>query len=115
MTLRPTLHIIILSLIFGFVLFGCGEKKPSAPDKDDIRFAGFYADYLLLSGVASDNEDIHLTSISSAELTKLLERHYLTKEVLNRKTQVYKDNPELWKAVLVQVREDIRKKTPSGK
>jgi len=115
MTWLPTLQRFIVALLFGFVLFGCGEKKPSIPDKDDIRFAGFYADYLVQSGVVNGNDEIELSSISSAELNKLLERHYLTLEVLSRKTQVYKDNPELWKAVLIQVREDIRKKSPSGK
>ncbi|MEI6638491.1 MAG: hypothetical protein FDX02_04055 [Chlorobium sp.] len=93
-------------------LAGCVEQKPLALDKDDLRIAAFYGDYLLLSGVPPDvgaGQDIAL--LDSTDISALLVRHELTQEALNRKIEVYKRNPYLWRSVLQQVRLVIRKKT----
>jgi hypothetical protein len=114
MTLSNTFRTSFFCLVFGLILFGCSEKKPFSLDKDDIRFAGFYSDYLLVSGVSSGNDNAVPNAVDSSELNQLLERNALTPETLKRKTQIYKENSELWKAVLVQVRENIRKKSAAA-
>ena len=91
-------------------LSGCVEQKPLALDQDDVRVAGFYGDYLLVSGVSPGNGQ-ELVLPDSIVLNELLVRHYLTRESLSRKTEVYKRNPLLWRAVLEQVRLNIRKKS----
>jgi hypothetical protein len=99
-----------------FVLSGCSETKLPSLDKDDIHFAGFYSDYLLQSGVvAGDKEDVVLAALDTNDINELLVRHALTPERLNRKTEEYKKNPELWRLVLVQIRANIVKKTGTGK
>ncbi|MEI8185782.1 MAG: hypothetical protein WCG19_03700 [Chlorobiaceae bacterium] len=111
MTLRNTFRTSFLLLFFCFSLLGCNEKKSFTLDKDDSRFVGFYSDYLLLSGVPGENDAVVL---DSAELSDLLVRHALTRESLTRKTEAYKQHPELWRAVLIQVRENMRKKSGGG-
>ncbi|MFZ4526158.1 MAG: hypothetical protein ACOYOE_11610 [Chlorobium sp.] len=91
-------------------LFGCSEKKPVLLDKDDVRVAGFYCDYLLLSGVEPRDGGVELTSIDSVDLNELLVRHALSRESITRKIDAYKKNPELWKSVLELVRVNIRHK-----
>ena len=93
-------------------LSGCVDQKPLTLDQDDVRVAGFYADYLLVSGVSSGaGAGKELAVPDSTDLNALLVRHYLTLESLNRKTELYKRNPLLWRAILEQVRLNIRKKT----
>ncbi|NMW21115.1 MAG: hypothetical protein HKK67_05675 [Chlorobiaceae bacterium] len=111
---RNTFQAFFYCLLFTFVLWGCSDNKPVSLDKDDVRFAGFYSDYMLLSGVLDGNETHALSAVNPAELNELLVRHALTRESLTRKTALYKENPELWRAVLVQVRENIRKKSAGG-
>ncbi|NTV06415.1 MAG: hypothetical protein HGA59_07920 [Chlorobiaceae bacterium] len=96
------------------LLSGCSEDTLSRLDKDDIHFAGFYSDYLLKSGVVTDNEDIVLAALDAADINELLVRHALTRESLKSKIEKYKKNPELWRLVLVQVRANIVKKTDAG-
>ncbi len=103
-----------LCLVCVCALSGCGEKRVSPLDRDDVHFAGFYSDYLLKSGVATGNEEVALSSLDSAEINELLLRHALTRERMTRKIEVYKKNPELWKLILVQVRANIFKKTGVG-
>ncbi len=114
MTLRDTFQTSLFCLLFGFILLGCSDKKSFTLDKDDIRFVGFYSDYLLLSGVPGEKETVALKSPDYAECNDLLLRHALTRESLNRKTEAYKQNPELWREVLLQVRESLRKKSVTG-
>ena len=111
MKLRDTFRASFFCLVFAFTLLGCGEKKSSLLDQDDIRFAGFYSDYLLVSGVIASDETAVLAVHYSTELDSLLLRHAMTREILSRKVQLYKESPELWRSVLVQVRANIRKKT----
>ena len=91
---------------------GCVEKRHLLLDQDDIRYAGFYCDYLLESGVVSaSGGQAALSRLDSADLNELLGTHSLTLESLSRKTEVYKRNSELWRAVLEQVRMNILHKT----
>ncbi len=99
-------------IVLCYALAGCVEQKSLALDKDDVRVAAFYADYLLISGVSSGvgtGRDLALPD--SADINELLVRHELTREGLNRKIEVYKRNPYLWRSVLQKVRLVIRKKT----
>ena len=109
-----SLRTFILSFVFCCALSGCSEKKSSVLDMDDIRIAGFYCDYLLLSGVESDNGGVELAVIDSADLNELLVRHALTRESMQRKMEAYKRNPELWRLVLEQVRANIRNKAAAA-
>lgn len=111
MTLRATFRASFFCLIFSFILFGCSEKKSFTFDKDDIRFVEFYSDYLQLSGVLGENGPVVINALNSEDIDELLVRHTITRESLNRKTEAYKKNPELWREVLLQVRENIRKKS----
>ena len=61
--------------------------------------------------MTASDETVALAVPDSVELTDLLLRHTLTMESLSRKVQFYKENPERWRSVLVQVRANIRKKT----
>jgi hypothetical protein len=101
-------------LVFGCALLGCSEKKAFLLDKEDIHFAGFYSDYLLESGVVSANENLVLSALDSSNINKLLARHALTRERLSRKVVDYKNNPELWRLVLVRVRTNILNKSDAG-
>jgi hypothetical protein len=104
----------VFCVVFCFALLGCSDNKPSTLDQDDIRFAGFYSDYLLQSGVADRENAIAATSFDSAQLDTLLVRHALDRPRFTAKVQSYRRNPELWRLVLVQVRENIRKKTAAA-
>ncbi|MEI6692460.1 MAG: hypothetical protein WCL43_07025 [Chlorobium sp.] len=111
---RYTIQTTLLAFILTVAFLGCAKKQSAVLDKDDIRFAGFYSDYLLISGVAENKDEVVLTAVSTSQLDKLLEHYTLTRESLKLKTLRYKQNPELWRAVLVTVRDNIRKKTTSG-
>ncbi len=114
MQLRKAFRGLSLFFALALVFSGCSEKKSSQLDQQDIRFAGFYSDYLLLSGVTATEGGVTFASLESAELQELLLRHTLTREQLNLKVELYKDNPELWQKVLLQVRQNIRKKSIQG-
>ncbi|WP_076790398.1 hypothetical protein [Chlorobium sp. KB01] len=114
MTLRQGFSVCTLCLIFSSALFGCSEKKVSKLDMDDIRFAGFYSDYLLQSGIPAGDDVIVSALLDPAQLDTLLVRHTLSRERFTFKTQTYSRNPDLWRLVLLQVRENIRKKTDSA-
>jgi hypothetical protein len=101
----------LICLVFGYVLSGCGEKSISPLDKDDIRFAGFYSDYLLELGVVTGNEADVLAALDSSQINVLLARHALTRESLNRKVEAYKKSPVLWQSLLVLVRSNLLKKS----
>ncbi len=111
MILRNIFRASFFCLLVGSILSGCTEKKSFTLDKDDIRFVGFYSDYLLVSGISGEKGPDVLNTPNSADIQALLLQHALTRESLNHKTEVYKQNPDLWREVLLQVRENIRKKS----
>jgi hypothetical protein len=104
----------VCCVVFFFALLGCSDNKPLTLDKDDIRFAGLYSDYLLQSGVTDRENAIAASSFDSAQLDTLLVRHALDRPRFTVKVQLYRRNPELWRLVLVQVRENIRKRTAAA-
>ncbi|NTU43902.1 MAG: hypothetical protein HGA99_00045 [Chlorobiaceae bacterium] len=114
MKLRQGFSVFTLCLIFSSALLGCSEKKLSKLDQDDIRFAGFYSDYLLQSGIPAGDDVIVSAVLDAAQLDTLLLRHTLSRERFAFKAQSYSRNPDLWRLVLLQVRENIRKKTDSA-
>jgi hypothetical protein len=83
-------------------------------DKDDIRFAGFYSDYLHYSGVTSVKDGIEPVVLNLADIDMLLSRHALTRQRVEEKMFAYKRNPERWQLVLYQVRLHIRQQEYSG-
>ncbi|MEI7694513.1 MAG: hypothetical protein WCI64_02540 [Chlorobium sp.] len=102
-------------LVLWCALAGCVEQRSQALDQEDVRIAGFYGDYLLDSGVVSGAGGVaELALLDSFDLNRILERHYLTHERLSRKSELYKRDPERWRAVVVLVRKNIRKKTVDG-
>jgi len=108
--LRSALSCLVLSAFLG----GCSDEKPLTLDKDDARVAGFYCDYLLLSGVAKGGEATELPQLDfsdAQQINVLLVQHYLTRESFNRKSEQYKRNSALWREVLELVRLKIRNKT----
>lgn len=102
-------------MVFCSVLSGCSQQSEPHLDKDDLHFAGFYTDYLLESGVAAGREDVAYSALETADINKLLARHALSRERLNRKIDMYEKNPEYWRLILVQVRANILKKTEAAK
>jgi len=109
-----TLRTSFFVFVFCYAFSGCSEKKTSGLDKDDIRVARFYCEYLLISGVEPRDGGVELTAIDSVDLNELLLRHALTRESMTRKIDAYKKNPELWRSVLEQVRANIRNKVATG-
>jgi hypothetical protein len=87
---------------------GCAEKKPQELEADDIHFAEFYSDYLLLSGVSARTGEELKADLDSGTLASLLSRHNLSVELLLKKSEAYQADPMLWQKVLVRVRENIR-------
>ena len=114
MKFYDTLRTSFFCFVFCYTLSGCSGKKTSDLDKDDIRVAGFYCDYLLISGVEPHDGGVELTAIDSVDLNELLVRHALTRESMTRKIVAYKKNPQLWRSVLEQVRANIRNKAAAG-
>ncbi|NTW82833.1 MAG: hypothetical protein HGB36_05625 [Chlorobiaceae bacterium] len=105
---------IFVFLFLSFPLAGCFDESSTVLDNDDIRFAGFYSDYLHYSGVTAVKEGTIPVVLGSADINALLDRHSLTREKAERKIYAYKLNPERWKLVLDQVRLHIRQQESSG-
>jgi hypothetical protein len=101
-------------LLLCLPIAGCYDEPSTVLDKDDIRFAGFYSDYLHYSGVTAVKEGSVPVVLDSADINALLARHALTREKAERKIYAYKLNPERWQLVLDQVRLHIRQQQSSG-
>ncbi|WP_110022078.1 hypothetical protein [Prosthecochloris marina] len=94
-------------LLFIFFGQGCTRSEQPVLSEADRKFAAFYADYLVLSGVTvSESENVSL--IGGKHIDSLFEIHALTFEGFNERTDVYKENPKLWRAVLLQVRNNLQ-------
>ena len=114
MKFRTILPACFFCLFCCSLLSGCSERKAVVLDKDDIRVAGFYCDYLILSGVEPGSGEGQVSSMDLVDLNQLLERHYLTRERMIQKLEAYKKNPRLWKLLLEQVHINIRNKETGG-
>jgi hypothetical protein len=109
----PKLLSVILAA--GIALAGCFENGSPSLDKDDIRFAGFYSDYLQQSGVAPlPSEDQIPVVPASSDVRAMLARHNLDSDRFARKMALYGRDPDRWELVLKQVRLHIRQKEAGG-
>ncbi|NTU97219.1 MAG: hypothetical protein HGA62_05300 [Chlorobiaceae bacterium] len=108
----PAMLVIILAALMA--LTGCLDNGTPVLDNDDIRFAGFYSDYLQNSGVAPAEADEIPVVLASADIIALLAKHNLDRELLARKTASYRSDPNRWGLVLEQVRLHIRQKEAGG-
>lgn len=101
-------------LAASIALSGCFDNGTPTLDNDDIRFAGFYSDYLLYSGVAPAGSQDTPVVLATSDIRVLLQRHNLDQERLARKIAAYRNSPELWQLVLRQIRLHIRQKEAAG-
>lgn len=96
-----------VTVIFLFFAQGCAESDLPALNSTDKRFAAFYADYLMLSGVAVDEAD-SVAVMGVKELDSLFAVHALTRQAFNERAGRYRREPRLWKAVLLEVRGNLQ-------
>ncbi|NTV91845.1 MAG: hypothetical protein HGA72_00780 [Chlorobiaceae bacterium] len=76
----------------------------------DSRFAAFYSDYLMSSGVEGHVERSDILPPDAEVLGSMLARHSITSDELNSRIRFYREHPMRWRHVLLEVRENIRKK-----
>lgn len=104
---------VLLLLLLPFTLLASCQFSPDVTlDRADRRFASFYSDYLIGSGVTSRNEDVMLAPPSGDELRKMLDRHDLTPGEFRKRIRLYREQPERWKKVLALVRTEVQRKRP---
>ncbi len=106
------LHACVSLLLPLLLLAGCGAGRDVSLDGVDRRFAAFYSDYLVGSGVSAQSEDVALVPPSARELELMLARHSLTGDEFQRRMKLYREQPERWKKVVTLVRKDAGKKRP---
>jgi|WetSurMetagenome_2_1015567.scaffolds.fasta_scaffold92267_2 hypothetical protein len=106
---------ILTILLTAMLMFaGCIDNGTRVLDKDDIRFAGFYSDYLDYSGVTPAGANETPVVLASPDINALLAKHNLDREKLARKMISYRSDPDRWQLVLDQVRLHIRQKEAGG-
>lgn len=102
--MHVTCTVMVIAMFF---LQGCTKSDPPALNEADKRFAAFYADYMLLSGVAvSEADSVALAGIQ--EIDSLLDTHALTIQVFNERADAYRQEPKLWRAVLLEVKNNLQ-------
>ncbi|ACF46223.1 conserved hypothetical protein [Prosthecochloris aestuarii DSM 271] len=99
-----------LSLTALLFCFGCSESADRALDEADLHFAGFYADYLVQSGVDEPSSE-QVAYLDFDTLDSLLGNHELSINQFNQLTRRYQNDPLLWKNVLQQVRRNLEQKS----
>lgn len=99
---------LIAVVLFMFLAQGCTKDDQPLLQDADKRFAAFYADYLLLSGIASSEPD-NVSLVDGKYIDSLLVVHALTIEDFNKLVDTYKDDPRLWRAVLREVKNKLQK------
>ncbi|NTV98864.1 MAG: hypothetical protein HGA70_06860 [Chlorobiaceae bacterium] len=105
---------LIIILTASLALAGCFDQGTPSLDKDDIRFAGFYSDYLQTSGVSPVTAEETPLVLASSDVRVLLARHNLDPVRFDRKMALYRRDPDRWRLVLEQVRLHIRQKEAGG-
>ncbi len=98
-----------VTVLFMFFAQGCESKDPSALNEEDKKFAMFYADYLVLSGVAAGDSET-VSQVGNKSLDSLFDAHALTLDDFNKRTNIYQQEPRLWKAVLLEVKKNLKQK-----
>ena len=96
--------VAMLSMLF---MEGCTQQVQPKLGSDDKKFAAFYADYLILSGVASDESET-VSLVGGRDIDSLFEVHALTLERFNELADAYKEEPRLWRAVLLEVKNNLQ-------
>jgi hypothetical protein len=96
----------LLALIF---FAGCGVGEKTSLDMIDRRFASFYSDYLIRSGVTAEDDPVVLLRPDSDAFVTLLGRHSLTPYEFNCRMTRYRQQPERWNEVLLLVRKNLQK------
>lgn len=95
--------------LFAFVLmftFSC-SGSPQGLDDDERRFAGFYAEYLLLTSVHMDDTAVPVRLADDGELDSLLSRHGIGMDDVERLVQRFASDPERWRLVLETARDSL--------
>ncbi len=103
---------VVVVLLAGALSVGCGVGEKISPDMIDQRFASFYSDYLISSGVTSEDEPVVLLRPDSDAFVRMLGRHSLTPYEFNCRMIRYRQQPERWKEVLLLVRMNLQKEKP---
>ncbi|ACD90168.1 conserved hypothetical protein [Chlorobium limicola DSM 245] len=88
---------------------GCGVGEKTSLDMIDRRFASFYSDYLIRSGVTAEDDPVVLLRPDSDAFVTLLGRHSLTPYEFNCRMTRYRQQPERWNEVLLLVRKNLQK------
>ncbi|MCW8795551.1 MAG: hypothetical protein OQK67_00635 [Chlorobium sp.] len=86
---------------------GCTPEAPYELSQTDKRFAAFYADYMLLSGVADSARD-SVAVPGMQTIDSLLDVHTLTMKEFNERAETYRQEPKLWRAILLEVKNNLR-------
>ncbi|NEX14273.1 MAG: hypothetical protein C1941_06230 [Prosthecochloris sp.] len=86
---------------------GCTPKAPYELSQADKRFASFYADYMLLSGVTDSARD-SVAVPGRQTIDSLLDVHSLTMKEFNERAEKYRQEPKLWRAILLEVKNNLR-------
>lgn len=108
MRLRITRTVTAFAVVFSLTLAqGCARKDSPVLQESDKRFAAFYADYLVLSGISPKGAE-RLSLPGSDLIDSLFDVHGLTLESFNELSDTYRENPKLWRAVLKEVKNNLR-------
>lgn len=103
--------VITLAVMWSFV--GCAKSDSVTLGETDKRFAAFYADYMMLSGLAANEAD-SAELIGGKEIDSLFDVHGLSPQDFNRRADVYRESPKLWRAVLLEVKQELQQKEGRG-
>lgn len=107
MRLRITRTVTAFAVVF-FLAFaqGCARKDSPVLQEGDKRFAAFYADYLVLSGISSTGTERFFWPGGDL-IDSLFDVHGLTLESFNELSDTYRENPKRWRAVLKEVKNNL--------
>ncbi len=95
------------ALLLIVVASGCSRQDKAVLNERDRKFSAFYADYLVLTGIADDGPEPD-SLIGGGSLDSLFGVHGLSLESFNERTDEYRENPKLWRAVLQEVKEKLQ-------
>ncbi len=89
------------------VVQGCTPKAPYELSQADKRFAAFYTDYMLFSEITDSATD-SVAVRGMQKIDSLLEVHALTMKKFNERAEKYRQEPKLWRAILLEVKKNLR-------
>ncbi len=108
MNARTVLRTALFSAFFFLTtLMSCAPDDVVDLGENDRRYAAFYADYLVMSGVSSTVDSSG--SVPGADrVDSLLVVHGLTLYEFNERSDTYSKNPRLWRAVLLETKSRLK-------